>query len=866
MANFSFSKWFKNVSIAKKLYSVVGIMAILIAVELGTLYFAVHTLSSVRAFVGAEGLWSKSQKNAIYNLQQYSQTHNPEEEKAFYDFMKVPLGYHKTLLELKKRNLDIDVAREGLLEGGNHPGDIDGMIRLFRRFNKISYIHKSINIWSEADSVIARLIPITEKLHEEINSTSPSQDKLDEIIKEIDPINQKLTILENDFSYTLGEGARWLENTIMKLLLAIALTVELSGLILTYFVVRGISKGLKEILSASKSIAKGDFTVKAQVFSNDEIGILSRSFNDMSEELEFHLQRLKQSQEKLNDAHRLAKIGNWEWNIVDNTIEWSDELYRIFGMKRENFEANYENYLKCIHPDDRENVNEIVQKAYHDHQPFDFFHRLLLPDGETRTLHARGKVFLNNEGNIIRMIGTAQDVTIIKNAEKKLNQYNIELELKNKELATKTNFIQENEKRIVGIMDALIKTTQMDFTEKLIVSDRGDELDAIAVGLNTMSEELEFHLQQLKRSEENLNEAQRLAKIGNWEMDMVTNKVQWSNEMFNVYGYGNERFEVSLEKAIERMAPADVERTKIVLNENIEKAIQIFKEKNIVEFESPPAIYTIVLPNNSKKVVEGIGKIVLDDNGQVIKMVGTVQDIDEQYKAEQKLNEYNIELERKNREIEQFAYAASHDLQEPLRSISNFSKLLAEKLEGHPDKEITRYMNFVSGGANRMSNLIFDLLEYSRAGKDMDKRTTDLDQLVQEILTDLAAIIEESGAAIHIEKLPVIACYDLKSVFQNLILNAIKFKNKCVAPVVNVSATDTGKEFLFIIKDNGIGIEKEYYDRVFVIFQRLHLRTEYAGTGIGLSLTKKIVEMNGGKIWVESEFGKGSTFYFTIPK
>ena len=731
MANFSFYNWFKNISIAKKLYAVVGIMAVLIAVELGTLYFAVHTLSSVRAFVGAEGLWSKSQKDAIYNLRKYYQTHSEEDKQAFYNFMKVPLGDHKTLLELLKKNPDLAVARQGLIDGRNHADDIDGMIKLFRRFNDISYIHKSINIWSEADSVIAGLIPIAEKLNAEINSSSPSQNKLDEIIKEIEPINQKLTILENDFSYTLGEGARWFENIILTLLLAIALTVEFSGLILTFFVVKGISKGLKEIMRASKSIAKRDFSVKAQVFSKDEIGVLANSFNEMTEQLSSNIQKRLQADQ---------------------------------------------------------------------------------------------------------------------------------------DLASRTSYILENEKRIVSIMDALIKTTQLDFSEKLIISDKGDELDAIAVGLNTMSEELEFHLKQLKQSEEKLNDAQRLAKIGNWEMDMATNKVQWSNEMFNLYGYGNERFELSFEKALERMMPEDIESTKVRLKKNSDEALKLFKEKNTLEFESQPYTFTIVLPDNSRKVVQGIGKIILNTNGQIIRMVGTVQDINEQYKAEKQLTQYNIELERKNKEIEQFAYAASHDLQEPLRSISNFSKLLAEKLEANPDKEINEYMSLVLGGVNRMSNLIFDLLEYSRLGKVMSKPATDCDLLMHKILADLAAIIEESGAEIHIAKLPVINCYELNSVFRNLIINAIKFKKKDIPPVVNISATDTGKEFLFKINDNGIGIEKEYFDRIFIIFQRLHLRTEYPGTGIGLSLCKKIIEMHGGKIWVESEFGKGSTFYFTIPK
>ena len=451
-------------------------------------------------------------------------------------------------------------------------------------------------------------------------------------------------------------------------------------------------------------------------------------------------------------------------------------------------------------------------------------------------------------------------------AKEQINKTNVALENINRDLESKINFIQDNEKRIVDIMDALIKTTQLDFSDKLTISDKGDEIDAIAVGLNTMSEELEFHLQQLKRSEEKLNDAQRLAKIGNWEMDMATKKVQWSNEMFNVYGYGDERFEVSFEKTMERMLPEDIELTKALMEENIEEAKQLFKEKNVLEFETPPSTYTIILPDDSRKVVKGIGKVILNTQGQVTNIVGTVQDIDEQHKAEKKLNQYITELERKNREIQQFAYAASHDLQEPLRSISNFSSLLAKKLEKYPDEEINKYMSLVSGGANRMSNLIFDLLEYSRIGKDMSKSVTDCNELVHEILVDLSAIIEESGASFHIKKLPVVNCHDLKSVLQNLIINAIKFKKKYVPPVIDISASDTGKEFLFAIKDNGIGIEKDYYERIFIIFQRLHLRTEYAGTGIGLSLTRKINEMHNGKIWVESEFGEGSTFYFTIPK
>jgi PAS domain S-box-containing protein len=612
---------------------------------------------------------------------------------------------------------------------------------------------------------------------------------------------------------------------------------------------------------------KLDFSEKFIISDRaDELDAIAVGLNTMSEELEFHLQQLKQSEEKLNDAQQLAHIGSWEWNIADNSIEWSNELYRIYGKNRETFEANYENYLKNVHPEDRDYVNNMVQKAYQDHQPLDFLHRIILPNGDERTLHSSGKVILNKEGEIIKMIGTAQDVTERIKAEQKLNQYTIDLELKNKDLEAKTNFIQENEKRIVKIMDALIKITQLDFSDKLVISDRGDELDAIAVGLNTLSEELEFHLQQLSQSKEILNDAQRIAKIGNWELDMASNAVQWSDEMFNVYGYGDERFEVNFEKAMERMLPEDAEQTKIRTKRQLEDAIQSFTENNTLEFQNDPIIYTLAMPDGSKKVVQGIGKIILNPKGEVTTMAGTVQDITEQYKAEQKLNQYNIDLEIKNKELAQFAYAASHDLQEPLRTISNFSKLLANKLESNPDKDINKYMSLINGGADRMSRRIYDLLNYSRLGKDMIKSETDCNILLNDVLIDLSVIIEESGVEINIEKLPTIICGDLKIVFQNLIVNAIKFKREDISPVIHISASDRGKKFLFTFRDNGIGIEKDYYDRIFIIFQRLHTRAEYEGTGIGLSLCKKIVDLHGGNIWVESEFGNGSTFYFTIPK
>lgn len=302
-------KWLRNISISKKLFFVVGIMALLIAVELFTLFFSLNTLSSVRAFVTGEGLWSKAQKNAFYDLQKYAHTFNEEDYVSFQNSMKVPLGDHKTLVELVKKEPDLEVARQGFLEGRNHPHDIDGMIKLFRRFNDVSYIKKAISIWIEADSTISQLLPLSERLHKEINSSSPSLQKIARIIEGLDPLNKKLSILEDNFSYTLGEGSRWLENLILTILFIIALTVELTGLFLTISVSIGITKGINEIIRISEKVARADFSDKAKVYSSDEIGQLATSFNKMIDELsknvnkraaaEFNLRKQKELYESL---------------------------------------------------------------------------------------------------------------------------------------------------------------------------------------------------------------------------------------------------------------------------------------------------------------------------------------------------------------------------------------------------------------------------------------------------------------------------------------------------------------------------------------------------------------------------------------
>ncbi|MEO6611082.1 MAG: ATP-binding protein [Chitinophagaceae bacterium] len=226
-------------------------------------------------------------------------------------------------------------------------------------------------------------------------------------------------------------------------------------------------------------------------------------------------------------------------------------------------------------------------------------------------------------------------------------------------------------------------------------------------------------------------------------------------------------------------------------------------------------------------------------------------------------------LEQKNSELEQFAYAASHDLQEPLRMVTSFLTLLENKYKSGIDEKGKKYIHFAVDGARRMHQLILDLLAFSRAGHTEEQlENVDLNELVQEIQILFRRQIEEKNASICPGQLPIIPAYSspLKQVFQNLVSNALKYGKEGVPLLIKISVHETGTEWQFSISDNGIGISGEYFDKIFVIFQRLHTKEEYSGTGIGLAICKKIVDSMGGRIWLESEEGKGSTFYFTILK
>lgn len=270
------------------------------------------------------------------------------------------------------------------------------------------------------------------------------------------------------------------------------------------------------------------------------------------------------------------------------------------------------------------------------------------------------------------------------------------------------------------------------------------------------------------------------------------------------------------------------------------------------------------------------GFVIRDDEGEPIRMIGATQDISKIRESELLLKTLNENLEKRaeelavsNKELEQFAYVASHDLQEPLRMVTSFLTQLEKKYKNQLDAKAHQYIYFASDGAIRMRKIILDLLEYSRAGRaELDYEEVDMNSLLFEAVQLNRIRIDEKNALIEWKNLPTVRGNKsgLQQVLQNLISNALKYQKVDHQPIIQVKATEMESHWMFCISDNGIGIDPQFFDKIFVIFKRLHNKEEFSGTGIGLAICKKIVEMHGGKIWVDSVYGNGSKFYFTIKK
>ena len=322
------NSWFKNISITKKLYFTIGIMAVLIVIELLTLWFSHHMLKAVRASVQQEGVWSKAQKDAINELQTYILDGDTAHYYHFKEMFKVHQGDKKAFAELRKTSINSQVMREGFVSSGIHEEDVDAVVSLFKNFGFISYIEQCIDLFWEGDKLMVQLWMEGENIHRLIQENKNETIKATTAeLQRLQTLNAQFTVLELEFSETLSEAARWLENLMIRLLIIIALTVEVTGIILAVSVSRGISKGINEIIRASKEVAKGNFEDKATIYSRDEIGLLAHAFNDMIEDLS----QINKEQEQFayvasHDLQEpLRTVANFNNLLREHETDWSAE-------------------------------------------------------------------------------------------------------------------------------------------------------------------------------------------------------------------------------------------------------------------------------------------------------------------------------------------------------------------------------------------------------------------------------------------------------------------------------------------------------------------------------------------------------------
>ncbi len=367
-----------------------------------------------------------------------------------------------------------------------------------------------------------------------------------------------------------------------------------------------------------------------------------------------------------------------------------------------------------------------------------------------------------------------------------------------------------------------------------------------------------------KDLEDLLKVANQLAQNGGWEINVLdNNKVYYSKTTRDILEMDDDVVP-TLEMGMS-FYPDEENRSRV------EKVVQ----KAIEDGTPWDEELQIVTAKGNHKWVRGIGRAEFR-NGTCARLLGSFQDITVRKNTELELKKLNetleeraLKLQQSNEELEQFAYVASHDLQEPLRMVTSFLSLLERKYESQLDEKAKQYIHFAVDGAKRMRQIILDLLEFSRVGRIREELDhVNINTLVETIVSLYREKIEDLNASIVFENLPTIESYEtpVYQLLQNLISNSLKYHSVNEPPRVDISVVEQETDWLFNVKDNGIGIDPNYHAKIFQLFQRLHTKDEYTGSGIGLSLCKKIIDDLKGKIWVESEEGKGCTFYFTLPK
>ncbi len=424
---------------------------------------------------------------------------------------------------------------------------------------------------------------------------------------------------------------------------------------------------------------------------------------------------------------------------------------------------------------------------------------------------------------------------------------------------------KKGEFRDVYLTVGLISETGKSIASLVDITGRKKDLEELRRYRVQLEELVKKRTEELEKANRALVESEeKFRELFNKADDMITlvelNEKGIPGDFIEVNDVATKRLGYTREE-FSKMTPADIIAP--------EKLVEISKNAAEINKEGGAKFEIVHITKDGRRIPVEVTNHAFELRGKRVALAIS-RDITERKRAEKEQQRLVEDLKRSNEELERFAYVASHDLQEPLRTIASFIQLLERRYEGKFDKDANEFMDYIVDASFRMKDQIDGLLEYSRVTTDYKEfQPVDLEISLNHAITDLKTLIEENNAEINHDPLPTVMGNDdqLRRVFQNLVGNALKFRKPEIPPRINISvyADEENNEYIFSVADNGIGIDEQYMERIFVIFQRLHTRKSYKGTGIGLSVVKRIIEHHGGRIWVESEPGTGSTFYFTLP-
>ncbi|MEO5563331.1 MAG: PAS domain S-box protein, partial [Chitinophagaceae bacterium] len=658
-------------------------------------------------------------------------------------------------------------------------------------------------------------------------------------------------------------------------------------------------------------------TTLTNMLDDPAIAGIVDNFRDVTEK-KLAEEKIRTAKERYDLVVKATNEAVWDWDLESNNVYWDEAFRSLFGYDPEKDITTIHEWDAHIHPDDAQNVIDSVDavtKSVSSSQ-WQAEYRFLKSNGVYANVLDRGFVMRDKNGKPIRMIGAMQDITDKLKADQDLRDseekrsliMNAALDaiicMNLKGIITFWNPQAEKifgwkAEEVIGrtLSEIIIPPAFRSFHDKGLENyaktGHGPALNVLLElsAINRDNKEFPIELtvlpirqekeeffcafvrditrrktteEQLKLSKERYDTVAKATNDVIYEWDIVNDVNYWSEGYEIMFGHKRTGDIMSADSWVNNLHPDEKENLFAATYEAFEKKQTSLTRE--LRFRCADGSYKTIFD----KLV-----ILYDKNDKPLKIVGAMQDITERKEHEtaiinlnRQLNKRAEELAASNAELENFAYVASHDLQEPLRMVSSFLQLLEKKYKSELDETANQYINFAVDGADRMKCLILDLLEYSRVNTSQELRShTEISDIINQVINTYSTKIHDTKAVIKLQLMPSINVNStqMTQLFQNLIGNALKY-NKSVAPEIEIGCEEKENEWQFFVKDNGIGIDPKFFDRVFIIFQRLHSKTQFSGTGIGLAICKKIVEKHGGKIWIESIDKKGCTFIFTLKK